>query len=264
MFKITSGYFWNYVDTYEDGANIEKDDRGIFQYISYKNVYQKTIQVLYNKKRLSIEVFHSITDGYGAVQMFNTLISEYSQLLKEVPYDDGLKIKGYDIYEDSFIKYANLDVHSQKKPCKYKKINTTAFIFNSNTFKSIAKSHGCHITEFLAVLFFIALVDVKKGQHSKQNLILRIPVNLRSIFPSLTLRNFTLCIDLVIKNKEQNIENLIKSVKEQKQYKRNADNLLKRIKRNVAFEQNPFIKYTPLSLKNLLLRSAYKIKGGTE
>ena len=62
---------------------------------------------------------------------------------------------------------------------------------DASKIKGLAKKYDCSITEYLAALALMSINSTFVKDGDKKNLAIMIPVNLRNIFPSQTLHNFT-------------------------------------------------------------------------
>lgn len=52
-------------------------DTGCLRTMTKKELRECAYRVLYKDKKVSIEAFHALTDGYGAIASFTTLVAEY-------------------------------------------------------------------------------------------------------------------------------------------------------------------------------------------
>jgi NRPS condensation-like uncharacterized protein len=89
-----------------------------------------------------------------------------------------------------------------------------------------------------------------------------VPVNLRKVFPSKTLRNFSLVISSGCKiDEELSFDEILKIVKEDFAYGLRKEYLHAQIVANVMLEKNIFMRITPLFLKTIAMKIGYKAWG---
>ncbi len=128
-----------------------------------------------------------------------------------------------------------------------------------------AKEYKVSLTEYLTAVYLWALQSIYKDlpplRKRTSNKIIRIevPVNLRKIFPSRTMRNFSLYvipgIDLRLGN--YSFEEIVKTVYHQMALETDKKLIGKMISRNVGGEKHPLIRRVPLIIKSLILSRLY-------
>lgn len=121
--RMRSGFFWHYLEKNPNGAPpIMEDIANPCQRFKWKENKGYLFKVYYYENRISVEFYHSITDGFGASRFFMTLIAVYLRLTgKNIPNGDAV----YDIeetprageLEDSYSK----NCHSKAKAKRLQK-----------------------------------------------------------------------------------------------------------------------------------------------
>ena len=75
--KIRRGFFWYYFERDDaPGPILQRDIRNPCQPVRFQN-HDKLIRFFYYEKRISMEVFHALADGGGALVLFKTLLAVY-------------------------------------------------------------------------------------------------------------------------------------------------------------------------------------------
>ena len=88
------------------------------------------------------------------------------------------------------------------------------------------------------------------------------PVNLRKLFPSKTLRNFFAVANIgATVDAEIGFDALLKRVSKEMKAKTSKEALQEIISDNVHLERNYGVKFVPLFLKNIVLKQAFNIQG---
>lgn len=274
--KIKSGLFWNYFASNNNPCPIEEETSHIGRY-AMKNPTQYCFKILYYKRRISLETFHAISDGYGATQFLKSIVYEYLKLLgKDIDHEQMILLeKPMNKFEniDSFVDSSNTE---QKKAAKDIKAfiikgdtypnNWSSFVklsIDLNQFKTLVKQKDCSVTMLAASLLIYSIYKSQPGaKTSKKPIVIFVPVNLRKYFDSDTLRNFSLFIKVSIYPKKKNwdLENILEEVKTQFKEQLNKEFLQKRINYYVAFEKNPFIRVLPLIIKNIAFKIIYALQ----
>ncbi len=275
-FNVTlkRGFFWYYFEENHKKLEVEKETYYPCMFLSYKKNGTFPLRVLYYKNRISVEFSHSITDGTGALYFLQFLIEEYI-------IENKINIKKRIIenkiveeeWEDSFKKNYKKEVPSiipSKKAEKFKMslINKGEYyIINGSCkiedFRNFSKKYNSTITEMLIAIYFETLTEYFKGKKTKYPIVLNVPVNLRKIFNSNTMKNFFISLtpQIDLRLGMYTREELVEYIKSYFKLKVREKNFLKYIKRNVKGEHVFIIKIVPLSIKNLFISLAYNKLG---
>ncbi|OHD79927.1 MAG: hypothetical protein A3J97_15590 [Spirochaetes bacterium RIFOXYC1_FULL_54_7] len=125
-----------------------------------------------------------------------------------------------------------------------------------------AKSLKVTLTELLASVHIATLQDLyealppRRRMRALKNIAVQIPVNLRNLYPSRTLRNFFLCVSPAIDMRlgHWSLEEILRRVHHGFRLGLEEKEMLRQIRRNVGGERNPIGRALLLPLKTLLLR----------
>ena len=117
------------------------------------------------------------------------------------------------------------------------------------------------ITEYLNAVLLYALLQKQKEDHPlhERPVTLAMPVNLRSFFPSKTLRNFISMVYPTIDPRmgDFSFEEILAHVHGYMRYYINPKFLSADIVTNASVQQNPLIRIVPLFLKDFTVRRFY-------
>lgn len=286
-FQVTlkRGFFWYY---YEHTEAIPKvSEEAFYPCKTMRQRQGKTFpfRVLYFKKYIHVEFNHSICDGSGGLTFLQTLIIEYFKLLKGIiPTNLGIAM---DIhaevdpgeFEDSFKVYYEENV---PPPPSSKKVFHFPFelldkgeyllltgIVPVAPLLSLAKRYHCTLTQFILALYFesiqeyIQSLPMSEKKKHRQRIAINVPVDLRRMFPSITLRNFFISlnpeIDLALGYYTR--EEIIEQIKGYMGLYMNRKNINRYISRNVKNEQLIFLRLIPLWVKKMFMPVVYKWYG---
>lgn len=279
-FKVSlrSGFFWRYLEPNDrPGPFLEKDIANPCMPMDFNANNKYIIRFYYYEKTISLEVFHSVSDGLGGLFLLRTVAAEY------------LKLKGYDIplfpgikdihskpekgeLEDSYIKYASSKIkppRSQGKayrvegtPEEEHTLNIIRGVISTSQIKAKAKSYGVSITEYLNAVLLYALMKHQEMMNPKRlkPLKLALPVDLRGMFPSITLRNFISMIYPSIDPRmgEYTFEEIVKQMHHYMRFYINNKFLNADITTNASTQQHPVIRVVPLFIKDFVVKEFYK------
>ena len=279
--RMKKGAFWCYFEPNEEpGPFVKKDIANPCQPVRVKEDNGWLVRFFYYERRISVEVFHAISDGGGAVVFFRTLLAVYlREMGYDIPADDGIldvdEPPRREEIEDSYSKYATGKVQrgawqktaypntSEREP--FYTLNVTMGFLPVDTLKAVAKSHNASLTEYLAAGLIQAILDnqrAEKRRHEKP-VALAIPINLRPWFQSETLRNFIItirpCIDPALG--EYTFQEIVDYVHHFMRLNINRQQMQSAFTGNVRFTTNRFLQMIPVVLKNPVMAFSYKLVG---
>ena len=236
-------------------------------------------RVFYHGNRISADVFHAISDGYGNTVFVSTLVAEY------------LRLKGYDIPAggmvldtgaqptedemlDAYTRFASSKAsYNRRDKAVYHAVGTktgrhmcnyTVGIMSFEQVHAVSKGYGVTVTEFFAAILMDILYRKQLGERKKQREVsVQIPVNLRKFFPTNTLRNFVLCLRVKMNPNmgEYTFEEILKLVSLQLRLVNDEKTVNSMMTQNLKIEQNPFAKFFPLFVKNLSVALTFLLTG---
>ena len=105
-----------------------------------------------------------------------------------------------------------------------------------------------------------SIADTMSYKDKKKPIIITIPVNLRKYFPSNTARNFFNVVPIIyyVNDDNNNIEEILKSVKKQFEEGLKKEKIIKRMNQLQQFENMFILRLVPLVIKNIVLKYLYK------
>ncbi len=271
------GFFWRYLEpNHRKGPFVQPDVKNPCQPMYYKDNNRYLLRFYYFQNRVSMEAHHSLGDGSGGMTVFLTIVATYLTLLGHDIKPEGmvLDINGLPDpgeLEDSYMKYANAKVcpprpaektfrvKGTKEP--FYTLNIIEGIMSTSEVIKVAKGYKATITEYLNAVLLYALMQKQANSPRPSSKPIRIamPVNLRRIFPSNTVRNFITMIYPGIDPRlgEYTFEEIVKQVHNYMQYHVNEKLLRGDITTNASTTRNAFIRVVPLFIKDVVVRSFY-------
>ncbi|MGG7164892.1 hypothetical protein [Clostridium ihumii] len=279
--NLRPGLFWYYFDYTENIPKVEEEIYYPCMCLKLKKKNQFPFRVLYYNKKISVEFSHSITDGTGGIIFLQSLLKEYfkeKNIFSSEPKNDFFNYSDYpkaEEFEDSFKKHYNKNIPVPNKLPK-------AFHFPVNLenkgvyhivtgiipvrdILSISKKFNVTLTEFLIAVYFETILDyieILKIEHPNLKLnpiVLNVPVNLRNLYNSSTLRNFftTVTPNIDPRLSKYSFEEILAYVHNYMNYKVNRRFIDQYISKNIKSELSILNRITPLFIKNLVLPFAY-------
>lgn len=279
--QLKEGFFWYYLEHLPQNIPIEVDDKPCCRKFARGRLM---IRILVKDNRINIEFSHILTDGGGAFQFLKTLLIVYSKECgADIPAEYDLTGREEEIaeeeYEDAYKRYFQEDLppmvkkskafhlpYPLKPPPRFERLTA---ILPLDRVKELAAENGVSITEYLVSVYLFTLQDIYENlgplTRHKKNKVLRIqvPVNLRKIFPSRTMRNFSLFVmpEIDLRLGHYSFGEILKTVYHQVQLETDEKLINKNISRNVGSERKIYIRSIPLFIKSLILRIKHNALG---
>jgi len=281
-YKLKQGIFWCYFKRINGLPSIEEDYKNPMLRINFKKNNDFMFRIRYFDKRIATEYFHALTDGTGAITFLLTLTAEYLKLKYKIKIKYNNKVLDpngeveADEYNDSFYKYAGNIGILDKEDAAYhiKGTNIDKNIINIITgtipiknLKNECSKYNSTITQFLVSIMILSLQEMQEKKNIKQKkkkpIKVSIPVNLRNIYPSNTMRNFSSYINVGIDAKfgHYSLEEIINEVKSKMNILLNEKRINAKITANVRLANNYFIRLIPMFLKKHILSISERLLG---
>ena len=127
--------------------------------------------------------------------------------------------------------------------------------------KPIVKQSGATITEYLAAMYLYVFWQMREKTGSRKPVVLSVPINLRTMFDSETLRNFSLYFLTSVPAGKVTFETILAQVKKDFAAGTDKSPIQKTININVAQQDMAAFRYLPRGLKKVLLRIGASIYG---
>lgn len=255
-------------------------DPGLLINMTRAEISRCAYRVYYHDKDIIIEGFHALTDGYGMVASFSTLAAEYLHLRYGIQIPTGYPV--FDLNEeakweetdDSYLKYA--DAKPLHMPSRYSyqlpgsdpkcgPVHRETLVFPVEKLLRVSRKYGVSITALLSAIMASSIMELQYSRKEKKRFPVRImvPIDLRKIFPSKTLRNFILYALPTMEISEHgcSIQDLSRSFSRQIKAHLEKENLGGIIAYNVKTQKLPIYRLLPSRVKCALMKLAYTFFG---
>ena len=231
--RMKPGVFWHYFEPNDSpGPFVRPDMSNPCQPIRFREDNGWLVRFFYYQSRISLEVFHAVSDGAGALTFFRTLLAVYlRELGHPIPCGPGLldvdDSPRPEELEDAYARYAGKRVLRDRW-------QETAF---SNTSQA---------EPFYTLNVTMGFLPVDRGW-----------------FPSATLRNFILTVRLCVDPTlgPYTFPELVRYVHHYMRLHINPQEMRARFTGNVHFTANRFLQLIPIFLKNPVMSLSYQLVG---
>ncbi len=282
--QLKKGFFWYWLEQSDSQPLIQFDNVAPCRAFTTQRSNHLLMRVLARENRISTEFMHILTDGGGGMQFLKTLIKYYGQLCNwDIESDSQKPDDGFgnlsEQTEDSYKKYFRKHIpkhikirkayHLPFRLSRNPELKTIVAELNTSELINRAREKKVSLTEYLASVYLFTLQKFYLLEHNKRPfprksiLRVQIPVNLRKIFPSKTLRNFALFVMPEIDPRlgAYNFDEIARIVHHYMQLETDHRQIQRIIRRNVGGEKNPIVRVIPLMIKVLYLTFVYKNSG---
>ncbi len=280
--RLRKGAFWYYLQQVEKAPEIREEYSYPLEHMTKEEMRKCAFRVIVYKNRIAVEYFHSLTDGTGALIFIKNLVAEYieQKYNVKIPLENGILDRKQppiqEEMEDCFPKNAgpvpavrkDTDAwHMGGEPEKDGFMNWTCFTLPVKDVLEVAHKYSATLTVFISAIIMKALLNLQNERNphvrSQKRLKLMIPINLRNLFPSNTLRNFSMYTIPEIDPRlgEYSFQEICDVIKHKMGSDFTAKQMSKVIKTNVNDEQNPFIRLIPLPIKNAVMKAIFYMAG---
>mgnify|MGYP000908390361 FL=1 len=280
--KLSKGLFWYYLEHNPKTPRVEKDVQypcGRLSPILNRNFL---FRVRYYKRRIAVEFCHALTDGTGAVTFLKALVYQYlKETGKNLTDKTGIltidEEPDQEEFEDSYNRFykPSLPLPETGEPAYHLKAKLAKkgiyyVITGIVPLKDIiakAKEYNVSLTVFLAAIYMDAMQTIQNKHVSnprcKKPISVSVPVNMRNIYPSKTMRNFSLFVVPKIDPRlgDYSFEEILKIVHYTMMTEINEKSISRQLSRNVGGQRNPFVRIIPLFIKRLFFPLLYRKLG---
>ena len=280
--RLRRGVFWYYLEQLTHAPQIQEECSYPLTRMNRDEVRQCAFRVIVYKKRIAVEIFHSLTDGNGALVFLKSLVAEY--LLQKygvaVPAEKGvlgrLEEPAPAEMEDSFLKYAGRIAASRRESDAWQLSGTPepdGFLhltcLQVPVKQALEKAHlyDVSLTAFLGAAMMLAIQRLQAEKVPfvwlRKPVKVLIPVNLRRLFPSRTLRNFALYTTPEIDPRlgQYTFEEICRAVKHKMGLEIEPKIMSAKIATNVGSEKLLAVRVLPLFIKNFVMKMVFNSVG---
>lgn len=274
---LRKGFFWHYLDATRRRFYVRQERTMPCQPMNISGPRSPGFRVQYFGRRVSLEVFHILTDGTGAMTFLKTLIREYLRLMgQEIPFgQDVLDVtRPADAAElsNDFGMGTQVDKAGgfMGKMAAQLKGRRTALqpsrvvhlLLPSDELLAVARAKGTTVTGLLLTLIALVCADNLKDTRPQARINIQVPVNMRKFYPSRTLRNFSMYYILPMTRGElKTLDAALPIVDARLKEGTKKESLDQMVKQTNDLVRHPLLRFTPLVLKRAVMRVGYRIIG---
>lgn len=278
--RLRRGIFWYYFEQCEDDPPVYPDAPSPCQAWNIRKAGTRMFRTRAAGNLIGVEFSHALTDGTGGITFLKTLLANYFLLLGVDPGVDLSSPEWSDLllsgkpspqeFEDSYQRYfpRGLPAPEQSPPA----FHLQSSMLPEGTYRVItgelstqevlkeARRRGVTMTELLTAVYLDALQQLWLARPTREySIAVEVPINLRLLFPSPTMRNFSLFV--IIKEDmrlgARPFDELVKRTHYQMKLEYDRMSIAKHLSRNAGSARNLAVRLVPLVVKDLAARALF-------
>lgn len=267
--RLKKGYAWHFFEPNDAPAKVF-DNVELLKPINPDDTNGYWFRVSAVEKYIKLEMFHALADGNGALTFLKSIVKRYRQL------------KGFDFKDDDVIDWQSQPYEEEfedsfeknYKPISFGQMNLKALAgkvphriggtLSENGYQSseavaeasdiVAKAKEIGVT-FTAYLTGALAYAIEKTYANKKPIAIMVPVNLRALYPSKTMRNFVTFVRIIfLPSSCKSVEDCAKEAYRQLKIETAKDKLDAFISTTVRAQKNWILKALPLFVKTALIK----------
>jgi len=285
---LRQGLFWNYFQENRHSPVISEERFAPCRPMNPRRDRRYQFRVLYFNHRISLECAHVLTDGTGALTFLHTLLEKYScasekQQDSSQPFKRQTTKNGQpqtdkqevdpELWEDAYLRYYRPEIpsprlalgayHLPKRLINEQSHRVVTGTVSCDELKKLAKQNGVTITHYLVATWLAALQDLHTDNPRRARLLplrVMVPINLRTLYPSKTMRNFFLTVlpGIDLRLGHFTFREILDTVHHYMQVEINEKYINQQIRQIVGNSAVPFVRFLPRVIKAPFERILYR------
>lgn len=278
--SLRSGLFWHFLEFNNQLPRIQVEEKIPCTAFALKRKNEPLYRIIIKSNRISVEFIHILTDGGGAMEYVKSLLYTYLTLtgtlisspgtiiLPDTPVSEEEMEDGYNKYfrkmppPAKLVKAWHLPFRLNERP----RLRIIHGELNVNEILELTHRLKVSVTEYFVSVYFFALQEIyisfkRKNKKQKRKVLrIEVPVNMRSKFPSRTMRNFSLFVlpELDLRLGTYTFEEILISVHHQLQMNADIKQISRFLSSNVSYEKLYIVRVLPLFIKKMAIAAIYR------
>ncbi|GHU59774.1 hypothetical protein FACS189444_5680 [Spirochaetia bacterium] len=268
---IRKGLFWYYFEKSDIPSLVREEYKFPCAPLYDTNRKNLLFEVTFYKKRINLEIYHALSDGFGALQFLKTIVRYYllekyqGQIDANIPDDASDEQRSRDAFDTYYSKMKK--VKAPRLPNAYL-IRGERFpearlgIIEGHISASalLAKTHEykATISEFLTSLFICSIHEGMAIRDEVRPVSITIPVDLRKFFATPSVRNFfgTINVSHTFSRQGKTFEDVLAQVRLSFKEQLTPERIHARLNKFTALEHALPIQVVPLAVKAPVMKNA--------
>ena len=270
--------FFHFRQVAAENPPIAAPDPGLLKPMSKEELRECGFRVFYRDNTITVEVFHALTDGHGAMVVLTALVTEYLRLLGDQEETTALAVIGqpqpYEVV-DSYKTLSN--VAPRRLPSRFSyllprpenadwKVRASSLTVDTKRLLDAAHRHGVTLNTLLTTVLAHTVMQMQQEDRAVRRLKpvrIMVPADIRRLANSRTLRNCSLYAlpTMEAHHRDYSLRQLCQIFAGQLQEHLSAETLSGMASYNVRTQNTWYFKLLPWKLKSAALRLGYRFFG---
>ena len=278
--SLGSGIFWHFLELNDQLPRIQADEKIPCTAFAVNRKNEPLYRVIIKSNRISVEFTHILTDGGGALEYLKSLLYTYLTITgKNISSPGEIILPGTPVseeeFEDGYIKFFqklpppaklvkawHLPFRLNEKP----RLRVIHAEINIDEILEVSRKHKVSLTGYFVSVYLFSLQKIfnsheeKSRKRRRKVLRIEVPVNMRSKYPSRTMRNFSLFVlpEIDVRLGTYTFEEILKSVHHQLQISTDIKQISRFLSSNVSYEKLLIVRVMPLFIKKIVTAAIYR------
>lgn len=211
---------------------------------------QQVFRVKYGEKHFTVEVTHTLCDGRTLASLTTHLLELYLGIEQPAPSPTNLE-NAYERFATKTQKeIPKKKVTAYRPPLSMERVGKKTFNLSASQLKEAANSNGATLSEYLLALIFQSIEAERQTFKNENPVIISVPVDCRSFFPSKTMRNFVDAISITMPE-SKNLSDMAKALR--RDFSKLGEDF---VGASFSATQQTFnsVRYVPRFIKDMVMR----------
>lgn len=273
--------FEYYLESVATPLRVKPDGATPLAPMSRREAETACMRVLYGHDLIAVEIYHVLTDGKGALTFLCSLVARYLELRHgiTVPHEglvlDCATAASLQELEDGFLRHAAPAGAAPNEPHVYLlhgrteprgTSHITTGVASTQEVLDAAHAQGVSVTSLLVAAMTRSILEIQRGDSPRKRrkpVRLRVPVDLRTLFDSPTLRNFSLVVNLGVtaRNEPYRFDELCATIQQQMRANVTPENMAAVMGAAVHLRKSLAYRLAPLCIKVAVAKMVYELMG---
>ncbi len=279
MYRNKNGFFWAYLEKADGLPSVMREEYCPACLRRLGRFGKPEMVFLYYKRRISIEASHIYGDGMGFLEILKSVVAQYMVLggidKTEFP---GIRFgdarTGATEIENPYIHFRTkekIDMHRDKAYVLPRNFddnyqNYISGLIDTESLKNVCRNHSITITEFLNAVLIHSIIKTEE-KPINDTIIIDVPCNIRKIFPTDSVRNFSSSVPVHFAPKGINsytLNYIIGATRGQLKKYNCKETHQAFINSSYALTENKFLQSFPYFIKKPVINNMQKKSHNTE
>ncbi len=279
-YRNKKGFFWTYLEKTDSLPSVMPEEYCPAALRRLGRFGKPEMVFLYHKRRISIEANHVYGDGTGFLEILKSVVAQY-MVLGGIDKNEFSGIRFGDIApseaetENPCIRYKNKE--KVQKPNRDRAYvlprnfddnyqNCINGLIDTEILKSLCKEKDITVTELLSAVLILSMISTE-AEPINDTIIIDVPCNLRKLFPTDSVRNFTSTVPVHFSpegRKNYTLDDIIEATRGQLKKYNCKQTHQAFINSNCALTENKVLQPVPYFIKKPVINAMQKKSHNTE